>query len=92
MAYVGRNAAEPTLGFTKQGWIYYAALDGLSEPIFKTHTVRSKDQGRTWEDVTPPDNPGYSEDPYLYVDPDTGRIFTMDLLLPCTRLSRSDDG
>lgn len=91
----GFNAAEPTLGITEDGTIFVVAMDAETWPVFPSHTIRSQDGGLTWEDVTPSvaGTPlhGYSEDPYLYVDPTTDRIFTMEFLLPCSEMSFSDD-
>ncbi|MGH2739877.1 MAG: sialidase family protein [Actinomycetota bacterium] len=91
----GFNAAEPTLGITEDGSIFVVGLDAETWPVFPSHTIRSQDGGLTWEDVTPSvaGTPlhSYSEDPYLYVDPATSRIFTMEFLLPCSEMSYSDD-
>lgn len=91
----GFHAAEPTLGITKDGTIYYQTLDAESWPAFPVQVIRSKNEGRTWKDVSPQIGPAnrhfYTEDPYIYVDEDTGRIFTIDYLLPCAELSFSDD-
>lgn len=91
----GFNAAEPTLGITEEGSIFVIAMDALEWPMFPTHVIRSTDEGKTWEDVTPTLGPvrrhPESEDPYLHVDTDTGRVFAIDYLLPCSELSYSDD-
>lgn len=91
----GFNAAEPTLGINKDGTIFVVAMNALEWPTFPTHTIRSTDGGESWEDVSPAVGPvrrhAYTEDPYLYVDPDTGRVFTNDFLLPCSETSYSDD-
>lgn len=92
----GFHAAEPTLGITADGTIYYQTLDAEAWPAFPVQVIRSTDRGRTWEDVSPKAGPAnrhfYTEDPYLYVDEDSGRVFTADYLLPCAELSFSDDG
>lgn len=92
----GFHAAEPTLGVTKDGTVYYQTLDAEAWPTFPVQVIRSKDEGRTWEDVSPKVGPAhrhfYTEDPYIYVDEDTGRVFTADYLLPCSELSFTDDG
>jgi len=92
-SYVGRKAAEPTLGVDRNGAIYTvaSAFDAIpgnppkNEP--RTLVERSTDGGRTWH-VQQPSVAGQnsmvvSTDPYLYVDPNvsqaTGRIFDIDL-------------
>ena len=90
---VGANALEPTLGIDRKGNIFFIAIDGEQFPAFPTETIRSTDNGRTWDNVTPPppqDHP-ISEDPYLHVDEDTGRVFSVDFMLPCSAVSYSDD-
>lgn len=89
----GTNAIEPTLGIDARGRIFFIGVDGEQWPVFPTQTVRTDDGGRTWEDVTPapPQDHATTEDPYLYVDEATGRVFSTDFMLPCTAVSRSDD-
>jgi hypothetical protein len=60
------------------------------------HVMRSRDQGKTWEDVSPglPPTliiPPTDLDPYIYVDRDTGRLFTVQLYVGCSFLAYSDD-
>lgn len=91
----GFNAAEPTLGIDKKGRIFYQTLDANDWPLFSTDVALSKNDGKTWTAVSPAAGPAnrhpYTEDPYLYVDEDTGRVFTADYLLPCSEISFSDD-
>jgi hypothetical protein len=75
------GAAEPTIGVT---------ADGVVFSDLQTKVVRSKDQGRTWEEVTPPGHVT-SLDPYLYVDKGTSRVYKSDLAGTCQLLSWSDD-
>lgn len=92
-SYVGRKAAEPTVGVDRSGAVYTVAADfdaipgnpPKNEP--RTLVERSTDGGRTWH-VEQPNLGGQntmvvSTDPYLYVDPNvsqaTGRIFDIDL-------------
>ena len=92
-SYVGRKAAEPTLGIDRSGAIYTvaSAFDAIpgnppkNEP--RTLVEKSTDGGRTWH-VEQPNIGGQntmvvSTDPYIYVDPNvsqaTGRIFDIDL-------------
>ena len=76
----GSTGFEPTLGVTRNGWIFYAAA-GL-----ETQVLRSRDGGVTWEALFA----RVTADPYLWVDPATDRIFTVDFD-GCGLLSYSDD-
>src|SRR5947209_3264586 len=105
-SYVGRKAAEPTIGVDRNGAIYTvaSAFDAIpgnapkNEP--RTLVERSIDGGRTWH-VQQPSVAGQnsmvvSTDPYLYVDPNvsqaTGRIFDIDLQgVNGAHLAYSDD-
>jgi hypothetical protein len=99
-AYVGRKAAEPTLGVDKKGAVYTVAADfdaipGSPKNEPRTLVERSLDGGRTFQ-VAQPEVGGQnthpaSLDPYIYVDPDYGRIFDIDLALAGSELSYSDD-
>lgn len=101
-SYVGRKAAEPTLGVDKSGAIFTvaAAFDAIpgSPPKNEPRTLveRSTDGGRTWQ-VVQPNVAGVnaqpvSTDPYIYVDPTYGRVFDVDLQgLNGAHLSFSDD-
>ena len=88
---VGLNGVEPTLGQTKNGDVFYVAF----QSNFRIEVVRSQDEGKSWDIVSP--NLGtrnahlLSLDPYIYVDPRTDRIFTIDLTVACAYLSFSDD-
>jgi hypothetical protein len=101
-AYVGRKAAEPTLGVDKKGqvWTVAADFDAIpgnppkNEP--RTLVMRSKDGGRTFADASPNvagvKTQNVSTDPYIYVEPTTGRVFDIDLQgLNGAHLSFSDD-
>jgi hypothetical protein len=102
-AYVGRKAAEPTLGVDKKGDVYTvaAAFDAIpgnppkNEP--RTLVMRSTDGGRTFHDDSPNvagvKTQNVSTDPYIYVEPETGRVFDIDLQgLSGAHLSYTDDG
>ncbi len=90
------EATEPTLGVTSTGTIFYAAAYPGPEG-FVTDILRSRDGGVTWEDVTPylgdQRLPPSTGDPYIYVDPATDRVFSLDMFpaLSCSFLSFSDD-
>ena len=101
-AYVGRKAAEPTLGVDAKGAVFTvaSAFDAApgnppkNEP--KTEVERSTDGGRTFQVVSPKaagaagTHPN-SLDPYIYVDPKYGRVFDIDLELAGSVISYSDD-
>ena len=101
--YIGRDAAEPTVGIDKDGVAFMAAgaFDAIPDnPITnlaRTEIKRSDDGGETWQTVqfTLPGDaasvPPTTLDPYVYVDEDTGRVFTPDLYLACNYLQYSDD-
>lgn len=95
----GFLAFEPTLGSMRDGTVLASALEkSLQAPDPDLRSViRSRDGGATWQDVTPriaaTNWPPTSGDPYLHVDPDTGRTFVSQLeALVCSTLSISDDG
>lgn len=94
---VGTSSFEPTIGVTSDGSVFFHPAAGLGLPG-TISTARSSDGGATWDILTPavggvPTHP-YSQDPYLFVDPVTDRVFAEDLLLApptCGMLSISDD-
>ncbi len=95
--YVGRNAAEPTVGVNKDGWAFFAAgaFDGIGGQA-RTEILASRDGGKTWRSVqrklpTGHGMPPNTLDPYVWVDPKTGRVFSVDLYVGCSILSYSDD-
>ena len=87
----GFTAAEPTLGITKTGTIFFVGFGGLQQSF----VIRSRDGGQTWEEtnpITPIEGDTTSFDPYIHVDPDTGRVFNADLsLAACSVVSTSDN-
>lgn len=87
----GFEAGEPTLGVTGDGSVFFTAMrDNL-----RVDVVRSDDRGRSWKVVSPSlggqNAHLLSLDPYLWVDPATDRVFTVDLTVACSFLSFSDD-
>lgn len=91
----GVHGYEPTLAVDDEGRIFYLGFDTNAFPVSPTEVVRSTDEGETWERVTPSvdgqSRHPTSEDPYLHMDEDTGRVFMSDFLLPCHAISSSDD-
>jgi hypothetical protein len=100
-AAIGTQAGEPTIGINKRGHAFVAGgtltVDTpIAEGGFTPDVRRSTDGGKTWKSVQPrlPDGtaePPTSADPYLYVDPSTGRLFNDSLTVACTYLTYSDD-
>lgn len=94
--YVGRGAAEPTIGVDKKGTAFFAASQ-FDSVIGQAHTIllRSTDGNRSWKSVQPTaagvDLHPQTLDPYVYVDPDYGRVFNVDLVGAASEISFSDD-
>jgi hypothetical protein len=89
---VGAPAFEPSIGVTSNGDIFFLALlpsNGLSNAQIR----RSTDDGRTWKTLPRglSDGGWPTEDPLIYVDPATDRLFDFELTLPCSAVFVSDD-
>jgi hypothetical protein len=92
--YLGAGAFEPTLGRDKTGALFYSAYN--YENTEDGDVFISLDHGHTWKEVTPAiageQFPPMSFDNYVYVDVDTGRVYSVDLFaLLCSTLSYTDD-
>lgn len=94
----GHTAFEPTMHSGPDGDLYYALTDTNGVAIgFGAGVARSLDRGGSWEDVSPTfagqQVPPETNDPYVYVDPWTGRVFSFHMapILTCSILSFSDD-
>jgi len=100
-AGIGTQAGEPTIGITKDGAAFtdggqLTIDDAIAEGGFNSDVRRSTDGGRHWKSVQDrlpngEPNPPTSLDPYLYVDPATGRVFSVNIYGGCTVLQYSDD-
>jgi hypothetical protein len=94
--YVGRQATEPTIGLDKAGNAFFAAST-FDSVVGQAHTIllRSTDTNKTWKSVQPTasgtDLHPQTLDPYVYVDPDYGRVFNVDLVGLASEISFSDD-
>lgn len=95
---VGTNTFEPTLGADGDGSLFYSVTPGSGVVLgFRAGTFKSDDLGRTWTDVSPTlagqDYPPETNDPYIYVDQTTGRVFQfhMEPILTCSMLAWTDD-
>jgi hypothetical protein len=97
--YVGREAAEPTLGVNASGTAFFVAatFDAVAGGLARSEVMRSRDGGKTWASVQQgllldtTTEPPTTLDPYLHVDTDTGRVFSIDLYVGCSYLLFSDD-
>lgn len=83
----GYAGVEPTLGVTSNGWIFYIAIVTTKAVGLDSVVIRSKDGGASWERVGAP-RP--TADPYLWVDPATDRVFSVDFD-GCGLMSYSDN-
>lgn len=70
---VGQPGAEPSVGVASDGTIFFQASE---------RTVRSRDHGRTWQQLAGPFLATGSSDPYLWVDPVTERVFQINQGIP----------
>ena len=89
-------AGEPTLEVTENGDVYSVSIDPAAQPVpAQVEVIRSTDGGDSWDPVSPriggQKSHPLSIDPYIYLDEQTGRIFTIDLTIACSFLSFSDD-
>ena len=88
---LGVNAGEPTLGLTKNNDIFYTAIQSNT----RVEILRSQNEGKKWEIVSPKLGNRNAQlltlDPYVWVDPYTDRVFTIDLTVACAYMSYSDD-
>ena len=97
---IGFETFEPTLGAASNGDLYFSTTPSHGVAIgWRASIAKSTDRGRTWKDVGPKlptgdSNPPETNDPYIYVDPGTDRIFTFHMapILTCSVLSFSDNG
>jgi hypothetical protein len=98
---VGEATFEPTMGAGPDGSLLFATTPARGIPAgvgFGASISRSTDGGTSWKDVgarvAGQRVPLETNDPYIYVDPTTGRIFEFHMapILTCAQISFSDDG
>ena len=96
---LGIDSFEPTIGATANGDLYFSITPGPGGGVgWSASTAKSTDGGKTWTDIGPNAGgrtiPPETNDPYIYVDPGTGRIFQFHMapILTCSVTSFSDDG
>ncbi len=97
--YTGRQALEPTIALDKAGNAFFpAGYFAAPDNGVGSHTIlmRSKDGNKTWQDIEPATQAGQDPprdlDPFVYADPDFGRVFDIGLVGAGSYLSYSDDG
>lgn len=92
----GNLGFEPMVGVDRDGTAFFNARIQIGvvagKALNEQSMFRSGDAGRTWSDISGgPSQHWSSVDPYLYVDPDTGRVFWLDMVHGGATLSTSDD-
>ncbi len=89
----GHFGIEPTIGVLRNGWLFVQAIS-QARPL-RSLVLRSRNGGRTFDDVSPRngDSPTHptTQDPYLYVEPRTGTVFTNDYV-GCGQTSSTRNG
>jgi hypothetical protein len=95
---VGAETFEPTIGADGAARLFYSVTPGDGPLIgFQAGTFKSEDLGQTWTDISPElaglDYPPETNDPYIYVDQTTGRVFQfhMSPILTCSMMAWTDD-
>ena len=90
---LNHGAGEPTIAVNKKGTAFFPAAEiALRNTV---DVMRSKDGGRTWQNKSPQVGGQNSHpttlDPYVWIDEDTSRIYTIDLTVACSILSWTDN-
>jgi hypothetical protein len=82
---------EPTLGFDRRGRAYVNGSTGLQAGghVPDARLTRVSANGGELRDVSP--GHPLTQDPYVYSDPATGRVFDVDLIDPCAQISYTDN-
>ena len=68
---VGEQGAEPSIGVTSSGCIFFIAFE---------KPMRSCDHGQTWENTADGTQAFFTNDPYGWVDPITDRVFNIHMM------------
>ena len=96
---IGFESFEPTIAGTATGDLYFSTTPVCGVAVgWMASIARSDEGGWTWKDVGPTlptghSNPPETNDPYIYVDQTTGRVFQfhMSPILLCSMMAWSDD-
>jgi hypothetical protein len=98
---IPRDMAEPTLGVTKKGSVFTVAgafdarVNTAAKKFPRTVMYLSRDGGRSFNPlkagVGGNDSNEVTFDPYVYVDPDYGRAFNVDLEMAGSVITYTDD-
>lgn len=95
---LGIFGGEPSLGVTSSGAIFVAghfvasADQAIEEQSIAGKLARSTDGGATWQLVGDPvHDPKQNNDPWMWADPATDRIFHAPLNMACSSVAWSDD-
>jgi hypothetical protein len=80
---IGDSTFEPTVGSTSTGGLFMTSYAGLGSGAL---ILRSMDDGQTWDDATPRLPTGMkmvpnSNDPFMFVDELTDRIYDFDMCI-----------
>ena len=96
----GELGYEPSLGLLRDGSVLVTAAKVTNtgaRVIWGPMVLRSRDRGASFQEVSPVVGGQrahvISNDPYLYAEPRTGRVFSTNLVGAfCPQIARSDDG
>ncbi|MDQ3958389.1 MAG: glycoside hydrolase [Actinomycetota bacterium] len=95
--FTSLDAGEPTVAHSEDGSVFFvgADIDTVGGRPNQVDVARSDDHGGTWTNISPKIGPENAHpitlDPYIWMDKDTGRLFTIDLTVACSLLSFTDD-
>jgi hypothetical protein len=94
----GAIGGEPSIGVTSSGTIFMAGQvvftpeQAVAEGSLAGRLLRSTDGGVTWEPVGDAvKDPKQNNDPWMWVDGDTDRVFNAPLNVACSSVAWSDD-
>lgn len=80
---VGHGAGEPSMGFDPEGRAYWASMNAEQPTTMNTHSyIMVKDRKGAFTDISAGarDVQQSTNDPFVWVDPDLGRVFWMNMV------------